>query len=154
MKILLVEDDYIQEQAIVTAIKKKFPDIQVSTICTELEFREKIDETLKNPPDMVILDVMIRWTDPGPGLDLESIPAEVLEGGAYRAGLRCERIWEDRLPRTPIVFYSVLEEKDMKSEFPNRPRVYRLSKNSDPTALLKKIQDWKDKLPVVHQNSL
>jgi DNA-binding NarL/FixJ family response regulator len=139
MKILLVEDDHLQEEAILASIRKEFPGVAIETICTELEFRQRLDALVASPPDLVILDVMIRWTDPGPDLALNPPPWDV-EGRYYQAGLRCEQLLRASAPGVPVVLYTILDKKDLERAVPSPPgRVCYLAKGADPKPLLEKI---------------
>jgi CheY-like chemotaxis protein len=141
MKILLVEDDYLQEEAIVVAIRKEFPQIQVEILNTELEFRQALDRIAAEPPDLIILDVMMRWTDPSP--EMVPQPDEVKEGKYYRAGIRCEKLLRTRpeTKRIPVIFYSILELKDLGIDLPLVDGlVFYLPKGSDPEPLFNTIR--------------
>jgi len=138
MSILLVEDDYLQADAVLPVLRKEFPDIRVDIIKTEQEFRQRLEEILAAPPDLVIMDVMIRWTKPSPKFDPP--PSDVTEGGRFRAGLRCERLLAERNPEIPVILYSVLGTDDFrKDELPNRPGVLFLSKIPDPGPFVRAV---------------
>ncbi len=70
MRVLIVEDDYLEEDLVRGILKRifKIPDEEIRTISTEGQFRSDIDAIAKSgtPPDLVIMDVMMRWTDPAP----------------------------------------------------------------------------------------
>lgn len=148
MKILLVEDDVQQEEAIVDAIRKEFPEIQIETICTELDFRQSLESIATAPPDLIILDIMIRWTDPR--ADMVPQPDDVKKETYLVAGIRCEKLLRSR-PETeliPVVFYSILEhERDLSNKIPLRPNLNcYLTKGSDPKPLIDKVRYWKETL--------
>jgi DNA-binding NarL/FixJ family response regulator len=108
MRIVLVEDNLFQEEAIRNAIRDAFPGVSVDTIWTELEFRNKLEALVENPPDLVILDVMLPWTEAGPEVD--DFP---LEFDDRLAGLRCRALLKERAPHVPVVFYSILHTDDI-----------------------------------------
>ena len=88
-QILIVEDDHLQSEWIEIEIKKHFPGVQVEKIATEYDFRIKLEDVKKNPPDIILIDVMLRWTDPSP--NMIHAPKDVKEdGGHFHAGFRCE----------------------------------------------------------------
>jgi CheY-like chemotaxis protein len=126
MKILLVEDDYLEEdllRRILTAWPFKIRDEEIVTIATEEEFRKRIEGIARSPrpPELAIIDVMIRWTDPRPGdLDMAQIPLAVQHEGPYRAGLRCAEMLDDLNPHIPILFYTILEREDLDSDLLRR----------------------------------
>lgn len=146
MYFLIVEDDKFQYAHIKDAITQlqSFPNShkRIERIATESEFIDNFESIARNKPDVIILDIMLRWTDPSP--DMKLPPPEIAEQGFFRAGVRCER----RLaadPRTrdiPIIVYSILEEKDLKDEITLRPEVSYLEKDfgvEELTSKLKKV---------------
>ena len=120
MKILLVEDEFIQANTICNDLKSHFPSIDVDRIKTESEFRTRFSSIASNPPDLVILDIMLKWTDPQPNIDY---PDEVKIGGAYRAGLRCLKILiqDERTSGIPVILYSNLDWVNLGDEFKSLP---------------------------------
>jgi CheY-like chemotaxis protein len=122
MRILLVDDDYLEEnlvRKILTDKTFKIPDEEIVTITTEAEFRERIPEIARSPrpPELVIMDVMIRWTDRKPGdIDMAQVPGAVGQEGPYRAGLRCAEMLDQLNPNIPILFYTILEREDLDSD--------------------------------------
>jgi CheY-like chemotaxis protein len=122
MQILLVEDDYLEEgllRKILTGKPFRIPDEEIETISTEQDFRDRISDIAQSqqPPQLVIMDVMIRWTDPTPGeLNMDQIPAAVKQEGPYRAGLRCAEMLDKLNPQIPILFYTILEREDLDTD--------------------------------------
>jgi hypothetical protein len=111
MKMIVVEDDF-RELAFMTAhLSKEFPGADIEAFETEHAFRNAIEMIRKNPPHVVIIDIMLRWADPQD----ELMPAVAFDGGYQRAGVRCQELLAS-FPETagvPIVFYSVLERVDV-----------------------------------------
>src|ERR1700704_790826 len=87
MRILLVEDDSFQADWIMHGTQLAFPTLEMVRIATELEFRRSFDNIAINPPDIIIMGMMLRWVDPSP--EMEMPPSEIQESGFYRAGFRC-----------------------------------------------------------------
>ncbi len=142
MRILIVEDDYLQARWIHDRLKEGFPGAELVCINTESEFRSRFDEIAELPPDVVVMDVMLRWADPTPDLTLP--PKEIQQEGFYRAGLRCERrlAGDERTSQIPVILYSVLERADLSTELMNLPKhVQHLPKQSDLTPLIQKIKE-------------
>ncbi|MBW8878961.1 MAG: response regulator transcription factor [Acidobacteria bacterium] len=142
MKIVIVEDDYLQAEWLQGILKEHFPHSRLQQIPTELEFRNEVETLRKEPPDLVLLDVMLRWTDPVP--DMVPAPEDVRVNGFFRAGFRCEKLLR-QFPETenvPVILYTVLEEEDfVKNDFgidlqKLPPNTLYVSKDSDPTRLL------------------
>lgn len=142
MRIMLVEDDYLQSDWMCTTLKHVIPDAQLECVSTESEFRLRFDEIADREPDVVVLDVMLRWSDPGP--EFVQPPDDVEKEGFYRAGLRCQRMLaaDQRTARIPVILYTVLEHADLKKELSALPEhVQYLSKHSDLGPLQQKIRE-------------
>ena len=98
---VVVEDDHLQEGPIADNLAGMFPDAVVETVTTEEQFRAHLPPMREAVPDLVLMDVMLRWASPRPGLPAP--PDDVVAGGYYRAGLRCARLMlgDSRLRRCP-----------------------------------------------------
>ncbi len=147
MKIVIVEDDYLQAEWLQGILKEQFLHCKVQQISTELDFRNALVRLREAPPDLVILDVMLRWTDPAPYMI--GAPADVRASGFFRAGFRCERLLR-QFPETagvPVILYTVLEEEDfLRKDFgidllKLPANTLYVSKESDPTKLLEIIKE-------------
>ena len=137
MKVLLVEDDPLQAEAILEQLEESFPESRVLHISTECEFRERIDEITDFAPEAAIVDMMLRWADPRPDVN-QAVPEEVRREKHYRAGLRCQRLLSEKLgPKSPrVIIYTVLEKTDIY-ELPEN--VEYLAKEGDLAPLLAKL---------------
>lgn len=141
MNIILVEDDHLQAEWARLSFERYFRSVTVRRISTESEFYENLEKFETSPPDLFVIDVMLRWTDPSP--TMQPPPEEVLKDGFYRAGLRCERkLAEQESTRSiPVILYTVLEDIDLHPELGNLPKhVTYLRKDSDPTPLINQIR--------------
>ena len=139
--ILVVEDDHLQEGPLEAHLQSAFPGMQIKTINTEHEFRRRFDELRAVQPSVVIMDVMLRWADPSPMA--EEPPPVVVEGGYYRAGLRCAALMHEdaTLRNVPVIFYSVVERSDLERDgTPLGSATSYLRKSPDPSALVRKIR--------------
>jgi CheY-like chemotaxis protein len=112
--IVVVEDDYLQREPIRDEFAAAFPKARIETITSESEFRGRLRELRRRRPDVIIMDVMLRWANPHP--NSPQPPSEVAEGGYYRAGLRCAELVRDdpSLRNVPIVLYTILERDDVQ----------------------------------------
>jgi CheY-like chemotaxis protein len=141
MKILVVEDDYLQSEWLVPMLQRAFPRARIEPVSTEKEFRDKLPEIVMNPPTVVVMDVMLRWSDPEP--TMEPPPREVQEGGFYRAGLRCQQLLaaQESTRSVPILLYTVLDREDLNREFDHLPdNVHYVRKSDNPSPLLKLVR--------------
>ena len=141
MRIVLVEDDHLQAEWIQSELERDFgvDSTRVERVSTEQEFLSRVESLAKKPPDVVVMDVMIRWTDPKP--NMSPPPDDVQEGGPFRAGLRCWQHLARRNPRIPIVFYTVLDKTDIERDLPKLDADYlHLQKTADPKALIERVR--------------
>jgi DNA-binding NarL/FixJ family response regulator len=141
MNILIVEDDHFQSDLLKENLKQAFPNGDVTVINTEHKFRSSISNIVQeHPPDVVVMDVMLRWHDPAP--NSPDAPEEVKNEGSYRAGFRCKKLLIEAGNHVPTILYSVLEEKDVQHELHHllEGDVY-LQKGSDLDDLVQRIRD-------------
>lgn len=137
MNILLLEDDHLQAHWIRSELKREF-DATVRVVRTELEFRDVLPELAAGPPDVAILDVIVRWTDPAPDMADATGGAEA---GPSRAGVRCACLLNERCPDVPIILYTVLETSDLQGDLTDfNADVIHLSKESSPKPLFDRIR--------------
>lgn len=136
--IIIVEDDHLQEGP----LTESFTGADIETICTEQEFRKRLPALRERVPDLVIMDVMLRWTLPAP--DAVAPPEDVATGGYYRAGLRCARLLADdpRLSGVPVVLYTILERSDLERDGQALPaNSTYVGKNTELEVLSRKVRN-------------
>ncbi len=118
MYILIVEDQENQYEFIEKSIKEEgaFRELSISRIVTEYDFRENFERIASLKPDVIVMDVMLRWTDPMRSMPIP--PQEVKEQGKFRAGIRCIRMLasDHRTRDIPLIIYSILEKEDLISD--------------------------------------
>lgn len=142
MKILLVEDDYLQNEWISSNLQQEFPDAEIELLSTESEFYSHINKIAAHPPDVILIDVMLRWEDPSENPKPE--PDEVRQEGFFRAGLRCERLLakDARTGRIPVILYTMLESTDLAEALTDLPdNVTHMRKEPDLTPLFQRIRN-------------
>ena len=105
LRILLVEDDHLQANDLEKTLEAEF-GAEVQTFSTEHEFVRQFWTIAENPPDVAILDRMLRWASPS--RDMLAPPEDARD--PEQAGVRCaERMAEDERTRpVPVILYSVL----------------------------------------------
>jgi CheY-like chemotaxis protein len=141
MNILVVEDDHLQANWIRSSLEEGFPGATIQQISTEHEFHSRFNEIVVDPPDVVVMDVMLRWADPIP--HLEPPPKEVQDEGFYRAGLRCKKMLaqDDRTANVPVILYTVLEYVDLEIDLRDSPsNVTHLRKEANSEELFDRIR--------------
>jgi CheY-like chemotaxis protein len=140
--LVVVEDDHLQEGPLEEQLREAFPDATIETIATERAFRERLADLVARPPDLVIMDVMLRWDFPTP--NAPSPPEDVVAGGYHWAGLRCADLMaaSPALARTPVLFWTIIERSDLEREGRTLPRNTRhVRKSSDLEVLIRAVRD-------------
>jgi DNA-binding NarL/FixJ family response regulator len=138
---VVVEDDHLQEGPIAEILAGIYPGATVEAFATEEQFRAHLPQMREAVPDLVVMDVMLRWASPRPGL--LPPPDDVVAGGYYRAGLRCARLMlgDSRLRRVPVVLYTILERNDLERDGQTLPsNATYIGKNSEPEVLSRHIR--------------
>ena len=137
MKIVLLEDDYLQSDLIISEIQASLKNVRITLIDTEFSFLSSFSDFEKDLPDVFLLDIMIRWADTSP--NIPPAPQEVKEEGFFTAGFRCQRTLtqNSKLKDIPIIFYSVLDKIDLEDKLKNMPKtVSHVSKEKDISYLV------------------
>jgi hypothetical protein len=114
MRVVILEDDSEQFDAVTEKLRDAFPGLVIDHVRTEYEFRCGFGSLKANPPDALIVDVMLRWTDAS--TDYQPMPPEIrADHGHFRAGLRCAAMMatDERTRDVPVVVYSVLDRADL-----------------------------------------
>jgi CheY-like chemotaxis protein len=140
--IVIVEDDHLQEGPLEEYLTSALSDVDIETIGTELEFRRRLPALRERVPDVVVMDVMLRWTFPAP--DAVAPPEDVAAGGYYRAGLRCTRLLADdpQLAGVPVILYTILERSDLERDGETLPaNSTYLGKTAELDVLSRKIRE-------------
>jgi predicted nucleotide-binding protein len=132
MNVLLVEDDFKEANSIENELRKNFPVAKFERINTESMFRARFDSIADDPPDLIVLDIALTWTDPSP--HMEPRPEDVQKEGIKRAGLRCMKmlIEDQRTSQVPILLCSFLNwinQSDQLTSLP--PNVFFMEKTPD-----------------------
>jgi CheY-like chemotaxis protein len=138
--ILVVEDDHLQEGPLAESLTSVVAGADVETMSTEQAFRQSIPRLRQQPPDLVVMDVMLRWSFPSP--DAAPPPDDVVADGYYRAGLRCASLLldDERLRDVPVLLYTILERSDLERDGQSLPKnTEYLGKNSDLGVLSRRI---------------
>lgn len=146
VRILIIEDDDAMCEWLESAIQRELaaflPKIEILETEAEfvLQWLPGFDKGIKLKPDVIVIDIMLRWTNPSP--EQPPRPPEVIQGGFLRAGLRClEKIQNcPDLAKTPLILFTSLTEKDLES-MGGRPQGVEFLPKEDGHVLFKKIRD-------------
>jgi DNA-binding NarL/FixJ family response regulator len=141
VRILIVEDDPWQMDAIVASLAQSFPTAELLQLSTEREFCTAFDDLRLSPPDLVLMDVMLRWTKPS--RHIAEPPEGVRSGGFRRAGFRCVARLQDagETAHVPVVLYSVVDRADIQDDLRHTPsHVIYLHKDGDDKQLVRHLR--------------
>ena len=139
MKILLVDDNYLQGEWLAEELKRAFWTKPL-WLQTESEFRGRLGEIEAMSPDVAVIDVMLKWADPSPNAPLR--PADATD--KHSAGLRCQALlgMREATKKIPVILYTVLSDADLRTKLPNLPPgVSYLGKDSDAEPLVRRIRE-------------
>ena len=64
MRIVLVEDDGLYVEALSEALRNRWPEVEIQAYSSEHEFRTNLRAIGSFKPNIVIIDVVLRWTVP------------------------------------------------------------------------------------------
>src|SRR5690349_1424924 len=108
MRIVIVEDDHLQAEWLLSALAGQIGDTPVERITSEYGFRCRFEAMAASCPEIIIMDIMLPWSD----TDQSDVaqPPDVRRGGPYRAGLRCAGMLtqDSRTRGCYVVLHSVL----------------------------------------------
>ncbi|HEY5788123.1 MAG TPA: response regulator [Microlunatus sp.] len=138
---LIVEDDHLQKGPLEENLRSAFPEVRITVLGSEHQFREHLPLLVEAPPSLVLMDVMLRWSLPSP--TAPEPPADVTEGGYYRAGLRCANLLlaDERSRAVPVVLYTILERSDLERDGTGLPaNSSYVGKSGDIEVLLRKVR--------------
>ena len=116
--VLILEDDPTMAEWLQGVIQREFgmTVTSVELLETESEFRlrwvPEFDAGRRLTPACIVIDVMLRWTDPAP--DQPVRPLDVVEGGHIRAGFRCQHeiMRHPRLRGIPVTLFTSLTPEE------------------------------------------
>ena len=136
-KILIVEDDPHYVNDLRDSLDEFASDIAV--ISTEAAFRAAYEAIASNPPELIVMDIMLRWTDPSEQMSSPSNKSDSF----HRAGLRCLKMLRDdpRTQNVQVILYSVLEESDVARDMRAMGLTARHVVKSMHTDIVKQIKN-------------
>lgn len=132
MYVLIVEDDHNWVEEIEIELQDLARRIHLKRIATESEFRQRIQELVRDPPAVVVMDLLLTWASSGPMVS--PLPKEFASEGLFGAGLRCIRLLREHreTAEVPVVLYSVISSNDVERRHgPLPPGVTYIEKSTD-----------------------
>lgn len=143
MYILLVEDDPTWAETLGDELTKHYQakKCRVERIATEKAFIARSDDLKKSPPDLILMDVMLRYQDPEEGNEFtEDWYAEYKRsGGRFKAGVRCAKLTEGMGIKSPVLLYTVLDEETLQDDLSGLSHHLYLRKDANLHSLYEKI---------------
>ena len=112
-RFLVIEDNWDHADTLKEWLEIQFRGAAVRVMATEKEFQEGIDAIVQDPPDVIILDLMVKYTTVD---DTVPLPTEVTAEGMFTAGAHCY----DQLARhnldDRVILYSLIGEDGLRKE--------------------------------------
>jgi CheY-like chemotaxis protein len=130
--IVLVEDEGLTLAWMYNEFRQAFANAEIQTYRTESAFLKAVPAFARNPPALIVMDVMLRWND-------QEAPSFPPPGEGYRAGLRCQRALEQHegTKRVPMIFYTALEASAIEKGMPSsRHHTVVVKKGTSPESLI------------------
>jgi len=134
MRLLLIEDNRRYADHLSGKLGRALSDSNIVWIETEAEFLDRLPGICSTPPDVVISDIMLKWTTIG-----DDRPAP---GDAYRGGMRCLQalLQHEATSKVPIILNSVLSRADVAEELGRLPRnIVYVEKDINTTPLIETV---------------
>lgn len=139
MKILLVEDDPHQASDISSELRRLAGEhLDIEVLTSEHDFLRRLSAGA--PPDVLVLDVNLRWCTQRRGAIVPP-PSEVNQAGPRSAGLRClvAARNEDAWRKVPTILHTVRDGEKLRASGFKERVLDRYVRKSDDLA------------PVVHE---
>ena len=114
MRVLLIEDDYLVARSLDDELRQRYAGIEIVDVGTESKFDQLFRWIELEPPDLVILDIMLAGAEPRDELEIHR---------GLRGGLRCFARLQAQpvLASVPVILHTALEWADLERELPNKP---------------------------------
>lgn len=151
MKVLLVEDDHLQAACIRSTLEKHFTVPEIVLLSTVRDFHNALPTIAALPPDIIILDVLLRYDTPEGAVRLVRDESDAAARDYfYRSGLECLEaiLTTPATAATPTILYSVLSREEIwnaSSQLP--PHIRCLEKGADDARLVRQIRSMLGGLP-------
>jgi CheY-like chemotaxis protein len=107
MKILVLEDDYLQFELLRRHLKRFLDDIDFTRVITAKAFQEEIAKANNALPDIILIDVLVPWASADEAILPE--PPEVKKSdfrGIYCAKLVAKN---PKMRKIPVIIYTELD---------------------------------------------
>lgn len=137
--LLVIEDDPIQSETILSVLRQAFPCYEVVLAETESDFRAYVASLAHSHRIVaVVSDVMMPWCHPSD--KSPTPPREVLMGTYRQAGTRCFDWFRKRLQKTPWVYFTVLDESTIDFERHSDKQTRYVQKSGSISSLIEAVR--------------
>jgi CheY-like chemotaxis protein len=139
ISILMIEDNFTTGQPLLDRIEVVFG--KQRWLKSESDFRLAFDELTSKPPQVAVIDVMLKWDIPRREEEKRRQPADAQP--MHEAGLRCARmlLTNPATQRIAIILYSNIDREDLSEHVKRLPgNVSYLQKVPDPDTLIDAIR--------------
>jgi predicted nucleotide-binding protein len=139
MKIMIIEDDPYTKSAIRDVFEEFFPNSELNVLSSVSELKRALDDGLLtvNPPDLIVVDMILRWSRPAP--HMPEIPVELQPYEMSRAGFKCIELLRATSGGGPIpvILHTMLTAEELRGELRIAgPNVYHVVKDENPQPLV------------------
>ncbi|HXR46035.1 MAG TPA: hypothetical protein VN784_01230 [Candidatus Limnocylindrales bacterium] len=116
-RIVLLEDEEIYAKELQEQLLPLIAPLDIEWCSTEVVFMSNLATWADEPPLLFILDMMVRWADPGTAAPKQ--PEEV--HSHFRSGIRCYRHLRKHsvFAKTPILFSTVVSTEQFQQDIPH-----------------------------------
>jgi DNA-binding NarL/FixJ family response regulator len=136
MRFLMVEDNRSYGDMLYDSLSKIG---DVSWLVSERAFHDDFDLMKAEPPDVAVIDSMLRWDYPRrPGEQPEHVETDL-----YTAGIRCaQRLWDTKeTHHVPVVLYTVIDVQDLLNKVAELPpNITYIPKASDQARVIEAVR--------------
>ena len=145
MRIILIEDDHLQEEPILNQLRAglaKHGEVRIRKYQTASDFEAVLEDIAGWNPDVFVIDIMLPLNSPDELSDMSQEEIGELEETSD-GGFVCLQmiLEEERLASTAVFLFSVLEEGELKDELQGLPANVRfMRKESDLRGLIAEIE--------------
>jgi CheY-like chemotaxis protein len=137
LRFLILEDNWQHAELLSGWLHRQFPGVEIRIVETAKRFQHGLDEFVRFSPDVIILDMMVRFTDPD-----DPDPATGSEQeDFFTAGARCYEQLRTLKLESRVIIYSVIDEGDLrKNNFTELVELHVQKEGEDRSALLDAIR--------------
>lgn len=132
LSVLVVEDDHLDAEGIIEALRAALPGVRTMRIASEWEFQSRFQEIVDFSPDLVTLDIMLPWCHPN---EVEDAPPP--RGEVRQAGIRLwETIRDDPgTQETQVMVCSHVDHQTVKAYLDPVPARVHFPQEKSPKAI-------------------